>query len=196
MRRGAVVLINSEIVDDDSFLALIFWNRRDLVDAAKKILRLIAKGRVGPANWKEIVDELGIPHNRYYRILRRLRAVGIVEKGEYGYRLSSDFSRRMRKLAEFWDMYRKEIEQEALGIGLDDLIMRIEALGLSKRSLGVITNVMQNIGRERMMKLIAAQNDGSLKREATSLALEAGYSIAIAEWFGSVISRALNDEAL
>ena len=109
--KGVMIPHYASLVEPEDFLSLIFWDKKYLVYDAKRILEMVGRGEVSRDKWREVIDKLGISHNRYYRILRRLRQFGLVEKGEWGeYRISRRFSSNLRRIAEYWDSYSERLK--------------------------------------------------------------------------------------
>lgn len=114
--KGVMVPHYASLVEPEDFLALIFWDRKELIYDAKRLLELVGKGEISRDKWREAVEKLEIPHNRYYRILRRLRKFGLVEKGEWGeYKISGRFSSNLRRIAEYWDSYSEKLKRRGSG---------------------------------------------------------------------------------
>jgi hypothetical protein len=71
------------------------------IDQASKILNTLMKekGRIKDSQWQSFVlTSRGL----YVKVMRKLRDVGIVEKSDGEYSLSTNFSQSLNKLAEFW----------------------------------------------------------------------------------------------
>ncbi len=112
--KGVMVPHYASLVEPEDFLALIFWDKKELIYDAKRMLEMVARGEISRENWKEAIEKLGITQNRYYRILRRLRKFGLVEKGEWGeYKISGRFSSNLRRIAEYWDGYSEKLRRKS-----------------------------------------------------------------------------------
>jgi DNA-binding IclR family transcriptional regulator len=90
---------------------MVFWNKRDYVLDALKILKLVGEGKITRKSWKETIIQLGISKSRYYYILRRLRILGLIYKDEDVYRLSEKFSKNLERLANYWEDLKGKLEK-------------------------------------------------------------------------------------
>ena len=109
--QGILVMRDPKIVEPEDFLHMVFWNKPNYALDALRILKLVGEGKITRRNWKEVVNQLGMNKSRYYYILRRLKALGLVYKDEDTYRLSERFSRNLEKLASYWEDLKGKLEK-------------------------------------------------------------------------------------
>jgi len=200
VRRGGVFVLHGvDIIDENEFLKLIFWDKRSDLHLVRRLIEKIARGEVSERTWRDVVEELEVSNGSYYRILRRLRILGLVEKDDFGmYRLSSRFSKKMREIAGFWDKWRKELEEEELRAiyDFDELIRRIkEDSGFSKKSSIILLSIAKNLGRDglyQIFRLIKKGERVKARRKARDMVLNAGYNISLAEWFSGAILKVID----
>ena len=200
MKRGGILVIDGgDIIDENGFLKLIFWDKYD-IRSIRMLIEKIARGEVSEKTWRRVVEELGISHNSYYRILRRLRLFGLIEKDDFGvYRLSSRFSKRMRDIANFWDKWRRELKEKELRAvyDFDELIRRIDDSGFSRRSSTILLSIAKSLGEDRLYQIFRLVKRGErveARRKARDMVLDAGYNISLAEWFSGAILKVIDTD--
>ncbi len=91
-----------EILSVKDILEKIFFKKPFVAEKAEKLLNKIAKREVNSSNYKKIAEELNLPLNSYYYLLKRMRAVGLVYRIENEYRLSETFSEALENMANYW----------------------------------------------------------------------------------------------
>jgi hypothetical protein len=107
-----------KIISFEQVLKNVFWKDARLASSeensaiAEKVLKMIRGRGLSAKEFKKHMVDLNVSFSRYYLIVGRLRAVGMIYKKDGEYLLSDGFALRCQESADIWRAFCEVTECE------------------------------------------------------------------------------------
>ena len=83
--------------------ALFYFDNVSNQQKGEELLKIIRDETPRYEQWKELMSRLGITQGKFYCLMNKLIAAGMVRRKDNAYRIDHDFSNRLRSMADVFE---------------------------------------------------------------------------------------------